>query len=374
MKKLIFYKLYIKISLFFFTSLIITGLIVWTIQAVNFFDYVTEDGHGLKVYFYYSILNFPKIIQRIFPFVFFISVFFIIINYEQKNEMIVFWINGINKINFINNILIFSLFFMFLQIILGSYFSPMAKLLSRDYLKNSNMDFFTSLIKEGKFINVTEGLTIFIDAKDENGELFDIFLEESNEGKTKMIYAKKGYIEEKSEIKNLKLFDGKLVDVNNSEIKIFEFDQIDFNLTELNSKTILVPKIQELNTRSLINCLFDLKDIKVYKDNYNLKQFDCNQSILNEIYIELTKRIYKPIYIPIIVLLSCYIILFSKNQKHFKKKTNIIFLTIILIMVFSEVSVRYVGLSIDYQILFFLSPIFIFIFGYYFFHRLAKNV
>ena len=176
MKKLIFFKLFLKISLFFLTSLIIVGLIVWTIQAVNYFDFVTEDGHGLKVYFYYSILNFPKIIHRILPFVFFISVFYIITSYEQKNEMIVFWINGINKINFLNNILIFSFFFMFLQIMLGSYFSPMAKLLSRDFLKNSNMDFFTSLIKEGKFINVTEGLTIFIESKDENNELFDIFL------------------------------------------------------------------------------------------------------------------------------------------------------------------------------------------------------
>ena len=36
------------------------GLIVWTLQAVNYFDYVTQDGHGLKVYFLYTIYNFPK--------------------------------------------------------------------------------------------------------------------------------------------------------------------------------------------------------------------------------------------------------------------------------------------------------------------------
>ena len=31
------------------------GLIIWTLQAVNYFDYVTQDGHGLKVYFIYDI-------------------------------------------------------------------------------------------------------------------------------------------------------------------------------------------------------------------------------------------------------------------------------------------------------------------------------
>ena len=87
MKKLIFRKIYLDISGFFLAAILIVGLIVWTIQAVNYFDFVTEDGHGLKIYFYYSLLNFPKIIQRIFPFIFFFSVFYIISSYEFKNEI-----------------------------------------------------------------------------------------------------------------------------------------------------------------------------------------------------------------------------------------------------------------------------------------------
>ena len=41
------------------------GFIVWTLQAINYFDLVAEDGHGLKIYFYFTILNFPKIIQEV---------------------------------------------------------------------------------------------------------------------------------------------------------------------------------------------------------------------------------------------------------------------------------------------------------------------
>jgi lipopolysaccharide export system permease protein len=55
MKKLIFKKFHIDTSIFFITSLVIMSLIVWTIQAVNYFDFVTEDGHGLKVYFMYTL-------------------------------------------------------------------------------------------------------------------------------------------------------------------------------------------------------------------------------------------------------------------------------------------------------------------------------
>ena len=107
------------------------GLIVWTLQAVNYFDFVTQDGHGLKVYFYYTLLNFPKIIHRILPFIFFISLFYIIINYEKKNELSIFWINGISKVKFLNKILYFSIVLMVLQSLIGAYISPFSQFESR---------------------------------------------------------------------------------------------------------------------------------------------------------------------------------------------------------------------------------------------------
>ena len=132
------------------------SLIVWTLQAVNYFDFVTEDGHGLKVYFSYTILNFPKIINRILPFIFFISLFYIIINYELRNELNIFWVNGVSKIQFLNRLVIFSIYLMIFQLFMSNFISPLSQFKARDYLKNSNIDFFTSLIKEGKFINIAK--------------------------------------------------------------------------------------------------------------------------------------------------------------------------------------------------------------------------
>ena len=56
---------------------------------------------------------------------------------------------------------------MSLQILNGSFFSPMSQFKARDLLKNSDIGFFSSLIKEGKFINVIKGLTIFIKKKND---------------------------------------------------------------------------------------------------------------------------------------------------------------------------------------------------------------
>ena len=55
----------------FFVILFGLTIIAWTVRAVNFLDFVTEDGHGLGIYFKYTLLNLPKIISRLMPFIFF---------------------------------------------------------------------------------------------------------------------------------------------------------------------------------------------------------------------------------------------------------------------------------------------------------------
>ena len=53
--------------------------------------------------------------------------------------------------------------------------------------QNSEIDFFTSLIKEGKFINVVSGLTIFIKKQNEDGSYSNIYLDDSTKKNSKII-------------------------------------------------------------------------------------------------------------------------------------------------------------------------------------------
>ena len=336
MKKLIFKKLYLDTTSFFLSSLLIMGLIVWVLQAVNYFDFVTEDGHGLKVYFSYTLLNFPKIINRILPFMFFISLFYIIINYELRNELSIFWINGISKIEFLNKLIFFSIYLMIFQILLGSYVSPLSQLKAREYLKNSNIDFFTSLIKDGKFINIAKNITIFIDKENKDGSYNNIFLEDMRNENSKMIYAKKGILVNDGFQKKFKLTDGRIVNYKDTDINIFEFDQIDFNLKDLSTRTITVPKIQEIDTITLLSCISN----KIKK---KLESYECQ--LPPEIKRELFKRIYKPIFLPLIALISGFLIINARNKINFKKYNFTVFIIILLLLIFSEASMRYVGSS-----------------------------
>ena len=65
MEKLIFRKFFKDTFYFFIISTLSLTLIVWVIQAVNFLDFVSEDGHSFRVYFLYTLLSFPKIFARL---------------------------------------------------------------------------------------------------------------------------------------------------------------------------------------------------------------------------------------------------------------------------------------------------------------------
>ena len=367
MKKLIFRKFTQDTLAFFLTGCLILGAIVWTLQAVNYFDFVTQDGHGLKTYFLYTVFNFPKIIHRLVPFIFFISLFYILISYETKNELSIFWVNGISKINFANKLIYLSIILMVFQIWLGSFLSPYSQFKSREFLKNSNVDFFTSLIKAGKFINVVQGLTIFIDKKNPDDSYTNIFLDDSTKKNSKMIYAKSGIIIDDGKKKVFKLFQGKVINKEKTKINVFEFDQIDFNLADFSSNTITVPKIQEIPSKELLKCFASLSIKK--EDN-----FKCENSLIKETKQELLKRFYKPIFLPVISILCCLLIMVSKSNINYERNKKIIFIITFLVLILSETSLRYSASSITSTILYLIIPWIIFLIIYLFFYKRVKNV
>ena len=88
---------------------------------------------------------------------------------QENNEILVFWTNGIKKINLINFLLKFSIIFLIIQFIFTIFLVPYTQNLSRIYIKNSNIDFLPKLLIEKKFINIFKNLTVFMDEFDKQG-------------------------------------------------------------------------------------------------------------------------------------------------------------------------------------------------------------
>jgi len=256
MKKKIFRKIIFDINNFFLIILFSLGTIVWVIQAVNYLDFVSEDGHSLYIYFYYTILSFPKIISAVLPFVFFVSLFYILAKYEKSNELLIFWTNGITKENFTKTIIKFSLIYLIIQILLTTIIVPKSQNLARSFIRTSTIDFFPSLLKEKKFIDTVENLTIFINGKDDDGTLRNIVLKDNlNKNSSQIIIAKNGKIIQSNNNKFLILNKGKIINISaKGRTTIFNFSKTEFDLNKFSTKSTTFPKVQEQSTLKLFNC------------------------------------------------------------------------------------------------------------------------
>ena len=364
MKKIIFNKLQKEIFLFFLVSSIALTLIIWVIQAVNYLDIVTEDGHSFKVYFLFTLLSLPKIFSQSLPFVFFLSVFYIVSDYEDKNQLLIYWSYGVNKLQVINQIIQLSLIFVIFQIIFSTIAVPYAQDKSRSYIRSSNLDFFPNLIKPKKFIDTVKGLTIFIDEKNEDGSFSKILLkDETNRNNVQIIIAEKGNIILKDNKKTLLLNNGEILKVNkNNKTTSFNFRTTQFNLENYSSKTTKTPKVQEIATIDLIKCFDFLK--KNLNTSVVIRSLNCNSNFLKNIYQELFKRMYLPVYIALIGLIASLILLKSKNtQGYFSFKIKI-FLTGIFFIILSDILLNYTGNKIINNLIYIVIPVFSFLIIY----------
>jgi lipopolysaccharide export system permease protein len=359
MKKIIFRKLLLDCLTFFFLALLGISTIIWVFQAVNFLDIMIEDGRNYNVYFSYTLLNFPKIISRILPFALFFSFSYTLIKYETNNELIIFWNHGIDKISIINFFFWISIIIMLIQTLLLSVVVPKSQELARSKLRSSNVDYFEGLIKPKKFNDTVKGLTIYAEDKNINEEFKNIYIKKSTSNSGFQItFAKKGVFEFKGNKKILVLYDGQTLTQNGNNITNFDFSKSDFGLSNMDSHLVTVKKIQEQSTITLINCLLFILELKKFEI------INCYKDDPRSIYKELFKRLITPLYLPVLILISLFLILTSKENLKYNKNKYAVFFVGLGVIILSESSLGYLSNDLTKNISISILPLFLTLVSY----------
>jgi lipopolysaccharide export LptBFGC system permease protein LptF len=352
----------IEIFRTFLTILFSLSIIAWTVRAVNFLDLIVESGYPISTYFQYSILNLFGILTKFIPLSFLIALTIFIVKQIEENELVILWTSGVKKIQLVHLFFSLSLFVAIFYMLFSIFITPFALNKSRLLLGNDNVTSFLPTIKVQQFNDSFNGLTFIVDDKTEN-RIKNIFLQDTsnvlksittNEAKnsTTTIIAGDGLIEGKKMI----LFNGKIITSNqeDKENDIIKFEQLSFDLNNIQSTTIKQPKIQETSTISLIDC---------YKEN-KIKNSYCKKNYKEEILPVLNRRIILPFFIPVIALLSSLLLIKTKKNIFLNKIS--IFFYCFLILLYAELIIRYTGLSNVVNNFFLISPIIFSIISYIF--------
>ena len=355
MKNTIYKYIFYEFLRYFLVALFAFAIIVWTIQAVNFLDLVVEEGHGFRTYFVYSIFTLSKVLTKLIPFCFMLAIILTITKLEKDNEAIIMWTAGLNKIHIVRLIFKISVIIMLAQLFFTSLVNPTMLGFSRNILKNSELQFVPTLMKEKQFNDSVEGVTIFIEEKIQSGKYKNLFIRDEGKilsGKDEQattIFAKYGSLGKDES--SLILYNGNIQKLNNDgDINVIKFEKTVLNFSNLTTKSIITQKIQETSTLKIFNCMLNVNT----EDTHNCSK---EKKSLMDNKIEFNKRFGMPIYIPLISLICAFLLTSRKDKKIYYYNKYIYFFICFLILALSEILVRYSGTSWNHTSAYYIIPV-----------------
>jgi len=359
LKNKIYNYLSIEIIKNFITILLTFTAIAWVVRAVNFLDLMVEDGYSSSIYFKYSLLNITTIITRFVPLAFLLSLTISIIKFERQQELLILWTSGLTKIKIANIFLSIAFFVTLFQLVLSLYINPFLLYKSRSLLSDTQSLQINTILKSNDFSDSLEGITFYIDKKNINNELINIFIKdvggnlntiidnEIGEKKNSTIIAKKGFVSEDK----LVLFDGIIQTLDKkNELKNIQFEKTELSLNKVSTRTIKQPKIQETSSHLLLKCIFG------ENDSVNLK--NCSKkNFKSEVVQTLSRRVGAPLYIPLITVIVSFLLIYKKEKKYNFLKKYILCIISFFALILAEILLKYTGFSLSLAISYFVLPI-----------------
>ena len=347
----IYQNFFIEIFKTFLLILFGLSLIALTARAVNFLDLIVDNGYPVGIYFKYSFLNIFGIAPKFIPLSFLLSLTLFILRHKQDSEFIILWTSGVKKIYIVNLFFFTSIFILVFYLIFSTFLTPLALNKSRQLLSNDNLNSFLPTIKTQQFSDSFKGFTFIVEKK-RNNEIKNIFLHDKGNNLRNLssnikdtnettVVAENGIIENQK----MFLFNGQIISVKkNFDNEVIKFEQLNIDLSGLSTTTIKKPKIQETSTFKLLSCL---------TNNNKIDKKYCNEEFKKEILPTLNRRMIIPFYIPAIALICALLLI--KSRKFYQNNISVFIYGFVLLL-FTEIAVRYTGLNRIILLAFLTSP------------------
>jgi len=349
---------YFSIEIFksFITILFAFSIVAWTVRSVNFLDLIVDSGHSLRSYFLFSFLNISGIITKFIPLSFLLALVVSIYKFNNKNELMIVWTTGLSKLRLANLFLSLSIVITLIHLLFSSIITPYTLNKSRSTLSNDELGNFSINMRENTFTDTFAGITFFVEKKI-NNRFYNIFIsDEENKfqsvistkenNNNLIILAKEGFISQKK----LVLFNGRIQSISSDN----ELDEIVFKKTELvlsnfDSRTTKVPKVQEISTNYLMRCN-NSENLILLKDNYHCPENNLRKETV-------ARRLGLPLYIPLVSIICSFLLRSrGRNSDSFFKRYFIFFISFITLLS-AELLLRFAGFSELNTLLYFLVPI-----------------
>lgn len=212
----------------------LTG-VIWVTQALREIDLMTSQGQTILTFLGLTSLAIPVLVLIIAPIALMISVSHTLTKLATDSEIIVMNAAGLSPLQLLRPFLYATLTVAVLITILGAYIAPSAMRQAKGWDAEITADILTHVLKPGRFVELSQNLTIRIRERGPGGLLIGIFIDDRRDPKERnSIVADHGTVLKNNDSSFLVLSDGHLerLELARREPTMIAFAQYAFDMSK----------------------------------------------------------------------------------------------------------------------------------------------
>jgi lipopolysaccharide export system permease protein len=220
----------------FFVTLGAAIVTLWLTQVLRELDVVTANGQALWVFLVMTFLALPALVQVIAPIAFLIAAVVTLASLTADGEMPVIAAAGASRKAVNRPIIALGAIIMVILALFHHVIAPASLAALRAVWIRVRADVIATLVQDGRFRTLEDGLTMHIREKGPDGTFLDIFVNDDRDPNLSLQYsAAHGTLLERGADSFLVLQDGDLIrqDLVQNENNVIDFENYALDLSDL---------------------------------------------------------------------------------------------------------------------------------------------
>ncbi|EJM98767.1 putative permease [Phyllobacterium sp. YR531] len=211
----------------FFAVLLSAVGVTWIVQVLGRINFLTTSGQSFFYILKFSSNLLPSAFPLVMPFALVIAVTQTLSTMNQDSELVVINAAGAPRSAVIRPVLVFAAVVSISSFVIANFIAPYSSLNMRQMIADANADVVNLVVQQGAFQELADNLYIQIEARDSNGSIKGLFVSDSRDPTTDLIYyAKEGLVVETGNQSLLVMKDGEIDrrDVKTGNVSIIKFN------------------------------------------------------------------------------------------------------------------------------------------------------
>lgn len=212
--------------------------VVWVTQAMTRIDFATGSAGSIGAFLTMMVLLTPQFVTLTLPFGLLIGTVNVLNAMNADSELPVMAGSGIGRLAFARPVLIVALALGATVLLINNLVEPRANRAVRDIVVDLRTDLLASVIQGGRFVEIENGLTLYVDRKEAGGRLAGVMISDRRDPDTHLLqHAREAVLDESTGVSLLVLQEGQLdrLDVSTGQVSIIRFQSYALDLGRFGS-------------------------------------------------------------------------------------------------------------------------------------------